>query len=313
MTENDSEKFMREGAMERRLPIIAALMGAMLPGFGQLYNGQANRAIWFFLIFIILTVPVAMVIALYLPASLMVGVLAVSVVLSLGVWIWGIIDAWRVARRSNPYRLKLWQTSGLYAAVFVLCGLIILPLCVISVRHFQVEPFRIPSASMSPTLQPGDFLFTNKSYNCPSLCWEAVKHGDVSVFVYPNNRTQHFIKRIIGLPGDTVIASDGIVSINGKTLSKVASTDGPNTDRQVVEKYKGREWTVTYQESMDDFSVTVKPGHVFVLGDNRSKSNDSRVFGQVPLADVVGKARQIWFSKNKDGIQWDRIGATLYP
>jgi len=308
MTEHDSDKFTRQGTVERRLPIIAALMGAMLPGFGQLYNGQANRAVWFFLIFIILTVPVAMVIALYLPASLMVGVLAVSVVLSLGVWVWGIIDAWRVARRSNAYRPKPWQTSGLYAAVFVLCGLIILPLCVITVRHFQVEPFRIPSTSMSPTLQPGDFLFTNKSYNCPSLCREAVKHGDVSVFVYPNNRTQHFIKRIIGLPGDTVVASNGIVSINGKALAEVASTDG-----QVIEKYNDREWSVAYQDRMADFSVTVEPGHVFVLGDNRSKSNDSRFFGQVPLADVVGKARQIWFSKNKEGIQWDRIGATLNP
>ena len=203
----------------RRLPLIAALMGATLPGFGQLYNGQVNRAIWYFLIFIILTVPVVMVIALYLPASLMVGVLAVSVVLSLGVWLWGIIDAWRVARRSNPYRPKPWQTSGLYAAVFILCGLIVLPLCVISVRSFQVEPFRIPSSSMVPTLQPGDFIFTNKSYNCPSLCWESVKHGDVSVFVYPNNRTQHYIKRIIGLPGDTVVASGGIVSINGTALN----------------------------------------------------------------------------------------------
>jgi len=75
---------------------------------------------------------------------------------------------------------------------------------------------------------------------------------------------------------------------------------------------EGRAWTVT-DGAIDDFSVTVEPGYVFVLGDNRANSNDSRVFGQVPLADVVGRARQVWFSKNDEGVRWSRLGMSLLP
>jgi len=297
----------QETNVVRRRPLIAALMGVALPGFGQLYNGQFNRAIWFYLIFLIIAVPVTMIAVLYLPAALMSGVLAISVLLTVGVWLWGIIDAWRVAHRSNPYLLRTWQTSGVYAMVFLLCGLVVLPLLVSYVRNHQVQAFRIPSASMEPSVQRGDFIFSNMNYNCPN-CWSHVKRGDVSIFVYPDNRTQHFIKRIIALPGDTVAASEGILSINGIALSAEASIG-----QEVAESFEGREWKVIYKEPMPDFSLTVESGHVFVLGDNRSKSNDSRVFGQVPLADVVGRARQVWFSKNQEGIQWDRIGTTLNP
>ncbi len=290
----------------RRNPLIAAIMSAALPGFGQLYNGQVNRAIWVFLIFSLVTVPLAMVVAAYLPAPLMLGVLAVSVLLGAGVWLWGIIDAMQFARRNRVCRKLPWQTSGLYTLVFFLCLMVVLPLIVSYVREHQVQAFRTPSGSMLPTVQPGDFIFANKNYNCPN-CWSSVKHGDVAIFVYPDNRNWHYIKRIIGMPGDTVASQDGVVSVNGEQLSK---TSLPG--EIIEEQYQNRKWTVIGGET-EDFSVTVKPGHVYVLGDNRGKSNDSREFGQVPLADVVGRARQVWFSKNQDGIQWSRLGRVLSP
>ena len=118
MSKQYVETLPQDTKVVRRRPLIAALMGAALPGFGQLYNGQVNRAIWFYLIFLIIAIPVTMIAALYLPAAFMVGVLAISVLLTLGVWLWGVIDAWRVARQSNPYLLRSWQTSGVYAMVF---------------------------------------------------------------------------------------------------------------------------------------------------------------------------------------------------
>lgn len=297
----------RNNGSVHRVPLIAALMSAALPGFGQLYNGQLNRAIWFFLAFCVLAIPLVTVIALFLPAALTAGVLACGLLLALGVWIWGIIDAWRVARRTQGYSLKPWQTTGLYTLVFLLCVGLVLPSMIRYVRNHQVQAFKTPSGSMMPTVQPGDFIFANKSYNCPD-CRKSIRHGDVAIFVYPNNRNWYYIKRIIGMPGDTVSIEAGNVSVNGEPLGETVGNRATKTER-----YEGREWKVDAGGGIDDFSVEVKPGHVFVLGDNRTASNDSRVFGQVPLADVVGRARQIWFSKNEEGVQWGRVGESLIP
>ena len=294
---------------KRRIPVIAALMSAGLPGFGQLYNGKLNRGIWLFLVFCLVSVPLVAAIALFLPPKLTVVILFFGVLLPLGIWIWGIIDAWRGARASVGYRLKAWQTSGLYTLVFLLCLGVVLPLVVSYVRNHQVQAFRVPSRSMMPTVQYGDFIFANMNYNCPN-CWWSVKRGDVAVFVFPNNRNLHYLKRIIGLPGDEVVVSAGVVSVNGAVLGNPDTTD---RDLPVTEEIEGRVWSVIPGNNREDFSVQVEPGHVFVLGDNRSSSNDSRVFGQVPMADVVGRVRQVWFSMNKEGIQWERIGHSLIP
>lgn len=292
----------------RRLPILAALMSAALPGFGQLYNGHVNRAIWIFIIFSLMVIPAPAVIALFLPPALTVAMIGLSLAVTIGVWLYGIVDAWRSARRLSAYSVKPWQTTGAYVLIFILCNLIILPLVVRYIQKNLVQAYSIPSASMSPTVQRGDYIFANKSYNCIGLC-RSVKHGDIALFVYPNNRNWTYIKRIIGMPGDVVAAKDGVVSINGTSLVK-AGIDSSNT---IVESYKDRSWSVSAEGVIEDFTETVQPGFVFVMGDNRTKSNDSRVFGQVPLADVVGRARQVWFSYGEDGINWSRLGAGLTP
>ncbi|MEJ2621979.1 MAG: signal peptidase I [Candidatus Thiodiazotropha sp.] len=186
-----------------RKPGLALGMSLLLPGFGQLYNGQVNRAIWLFLTFNLLSVPGMILIALYLPSGMMVPALFLSLLVTLGLWIFGMFDAWRGARRCKEYVPAPWQTSGLYTLVFLLCNGLVLTATFGYVRAHQVESFHIPSASMQPGILQGDILFADMRYNCPG-CRRAVKRGDVAIFTYPNDRTKYYIKRIIGLPGDRV-------------------------------------------------------------------------------------------------------------
>ncbi len=288
-----------------RKPLFAALMSTALPGLGQLYNGEFNKAIWLFLLFAIVSVPLVVIIALVLPAVLTLPLVILATLLSIGIWVFAIVDGWRVANRLRDFKISAWQTSGVYTLVFLVCATVILPSTMLWVRKNQVEPLYVPSGSMEPSVLKGDFLFAQKSYNCPN-CWgPEVRRGDVAIFVYPDNRNHYYIKRVMALPGDKVTLQGTTLTINGERL---------NTDAEPeTESLGGKSWQVQWSDDVPDetFEITVEPGHAFVLGDNRSKSNDSRVFGLVPLSDIVAKARQVWFSKSDDGIRWSRVGRML--
>ncbi|WP_020395648.1 signal peptidase I [Thiolinea disciformis] len=290
-----------------RRPLFALLLSLVLPGFGQLYNGQVNKALWLYLIFSLLTLPMMVFIALYLPNGLMLPVLVVSLLAVLGIWFYGMWDAWRTAQSLKTYQLKTWQYSSVYWWVFILCNLIIFPLLSAYIRTHQVEAFYIPSASMNPTLKQGDLLFADKCYNCPN-CEGAVQRGDIAIFTYPNDRSRYYIKRIIGLPNDKIQLQGQTISINGKALTQAAQQG------LITESVDTKMWQVQWQQQTEGFKDSefiVPAGQVFVLGDNRSHSTDSREFGTVPLSDVVGKARQVWFSKHDGDIDWQRLGLTL--
>lgn len=293
-----------------RKPIFAAVMSAMLPGFGQLYNGQINKSLWFFVAFCLIAIPLTVIIALYLPVWMTVLVLTAGVLIPILIWGYGILDAWRNARQLGNYRLKPWQTSGMYTVVFLVCSMLILPSMIFWIRDNQVKAFHTPSGSMIPTIQRGDMIFADMWYNCP-WCRTSVSHGDVSIFVYPNNRNHYYIKRVLGLPGDKIKVSNDGVSINGELLGQRTTT----SQGELTESFNGKSWQVIWDanEDVKDYEITVTSGSAFVLGDNRSNSNDSRVFGLVPLSDIVGLSRQVWFSKGPDGIRWSRLGKSLQP
>ena len=285
--------------IQPRKPLIALLMSLVLPGFGQLYNGQVNKAIWLFLAFALISVPGIAIIALYLPAGLTVATLALSAITVVALWLLGMADAWRQASQLRTYALRDWQCSGVYGLVFLLCSGLALPLLIDYVRTYQLEPFRIPSGSMAPAVLQGDLLFADKRYNragwasIPGGHTSSIARGDIAIFTYPNDRTLKYIKRVIGLPGDRVHIENGQVQINGVLLPEASVAEASSKRAQT------------------GLDTTVAAGQVFVMGDNRSNSTDSRDFGSVPMQDVVGKARQVWFSSDRDGVRWQRLGKVL--
>ncbi|MES2933906.1 MAG: signal peptidase I [Pseudomonadota bacterium] len=299
-----------------RKPVIALLMSLVLPGFGQLYNGDVNRAIWLFLCFAFLSVPGIALVALYVPSGWMLPTLALSLTLTLAVWFYGMFDAWRSARHLADFVARDWQTSGMYMLILLVCNGLALPALIGSVRTHQVESFRVPSASMNPGIVSGDVIFADKRYNCPG-CKQGVKRGDIAIFASPNDRSQYFIKRIIGLPGDHIQIKNQQVWVNGSALSSVQNNPADGTP--VTESIDGQQWQVEWKASeqsnnkpSQDIGATVPAGQVFMLGDKRNASMDSRLFGTVSLQDVLGKARQIWFSSGPDGVRWDRLGMVLH-
>jgi signal peptidase I len=290
--------------IQPRKPWLAALMSLVLPGFGQLYNGEINKAIWTFVAFSFVIIPWGAIVAMYLPDSWLVFGLVDATIAAIGIWLWATAEAWHNAGKLTHYEPKPWQISGTYLAAIIVCGLIVLPLTYTYVRGHLIEPFYIPSNSMAPSVLTGDYVIADKRYNCPN-CKHAVKRGDIAIFTYPNDRTFHYIKRIVALPGDEVMIKGTSITINGKALN---TSEG-------IEQWEDRKWAVLWDTKRSDanteFKTTIPPGQVFVLGDNRDSTKDSRAFGTVPLQDVIGRARQVWLSTSAEGIRWQRIGKVL--
>ncbi len=217
-------------------------------------------------------------------------------------------------------------------------------LIVFMVRSFLVEPFKIPSGSMIPTLLIGDFILVNKfTYgvrlpvaNKKIVALNEPQRGDVMVFRYPEDLSVDYIKRIIGIPGDKVEYKNKRLTINGKTVptedagnylevnsdlnyqnlklqleeidSRVHRTiqnpDVPAVHLSSVQSFPHRENCTITEEGL---SCTVPAGHYFMMGDNRDNSKDSRYWGFVPDENIVGKAFMIWWHWGKFG----RIGQSI--
>ena len=234
-------------------------------------------------------------------------------------WLWLIFSSQKYDEKSEPLLVE-------YARSFFPIVLIVLLL-----RSFLVEPFRIPSASMMPTLLIGDFILVNKfayGVRMPVLDNKIVdigepERGDIVVFRFPGNPSIDYIKRVVGLPGDRVTYYKKKIQINGQPVKYVSLGryqgvgQGQNMTgaELLLEDLTGTEHDILINRGAPTVEgvYIVPEGHYFVMGDNRDNSNDSRYWGTVPEANLVGKAFFIWMSwdwQNK-GVGFDRIGTIL--
>ncbi len=179
---------------------------------------------------------------------------------------------------------------------------------VLVLRSFLFEPFQIPSSSMVPTLEVGDYILVNKfSYGLrlpvtrtKILDLGEPERGDVMVFFPPHQNDTYYIKRVIGVPGDRVTYRNKQLTVNSQPVPQQWLAEVPNgryvvkMGRELLPGSDGHLMQTDNRRGPRNFSIVVKPGHYFMMGDNRDNSSDSRVWGQVPERDIVGKAVAIW-------------------
>lgn len=198
---------------------------------------------------------------------------------------------------------------------------------VLMLRSFLFEPFRIPSGSMIPTLLVGDFILVNKFsyglrtpvgfYNMLEL--GEPERGDVAVFRFPLDPSKDFIKRIVGLPGDTIAYRNKRLYVNGEAVGLEAAgiySAAASGRSFVVQRYTEQLGDVEHAIIVNpsavsqDFEFVVPDGEYFAMGDNRDGSDDSRRWGTLPARNLVGKAVMIWMSWDgaRNRIDWGRIG-----
>lgn len=235
---------------------------------------------------------------------------------------------WLVAERGRPVK----PDSDLPVLVEYARSFFPVVLVVLILRSFLFEPFRIPSGSMMPTLLVGDFILVNKfAYgvrlpvlNTKIIENDAPKRGDVVVFRFPKDPTVDYIKRVVGLPGDRIGYYHKQIFLNGAPVESEAKglyaggTQGESMTGESVRLERLGEVTHQILLRTDDPAAregefVVPEGHYFVMGDNRDNSNDSRFWGAVPEANLVGRAFLIWMSwdSGKPGVSFSRIGTLI--
>jgi signal peptidase I len=265
--------------LKKRKPILAFLFSLVTPGLGQIYNGQLKKGLFylvgFFLVYIVFSF-------LLLKFYGMICYLIIMV----GLFLFISLDALLGAIKSKAIVLKSYNKWYIYLIIFLLGSVVIRPLLGWTIKNNIARAYKTPSITMKPALLAGDHLIANmRIYKS-----EKPKRGDIVIFEYPKDPSKDFIKRVIGMEDEKVEIVNNKIYINGKLLD---DPWGYFEDDGLGKGLPG----------LDRFGPVVVPkDSLFVLGDNRNNSQDSRFFGFVNIKKVKGKALYLYWAKDKSRI-----------
>ena len=250
------------GPVSRRKPSTALNLSLFLAGLGQIYCGDLRRGL--LQLSLLAAILVVAIVFLATQSAPPMAILITLIILALIPTIYSAWDARRMALSTREdYRLKDCNRLSVYLALTFLMLSLATGLA-FSVRENFLHLFIMAGSSMSPTLNEGDRILVRKD----SYRDTEPSRNDLVAFLNPANRRQTWVKRVIGLPGDTLEIKEGIVHINGEALEEVSGVDLDQANSE---------------------PITVPEHHCYVLGDNRAKSLDSRHIGPLPLIALVGK------------------------
>ena len=298
----------------RRVPWVALALSFLSAGVGHLYCGRIAKGLPLY--FAWLLVPLGITIAALLPPSpasfVLLVLLPVAIVFS--VYLYAAMDAWRLAYQiGSDYSLRDYNRARVYWLLIVVQMVFSIGL-IAGVRGLVYEAFRVPTSSMSPTILPGDRILARKLLTRDHV----PNRGDLIVYRNPTpTGAANYVARVVAVAGDHLKISGERLFINGKELERdrvpnesLKFLGNQSTGRVAMEENSGRRYLVAYSDSKDDgrarvdFDATIPEHHVFVLGDNRDRSKDSRDFGSIHLGDIVGYVQYVyWPSKS-----WSRFG-----
>jgi signal peptidase I len=290
---------------KKRRAWLAALLSLLLPGLGQLYNRRVRLALILMILGVLLSIPARWAIA-GAPAGSVLPVAAIILVLGLAIPLFAIVQAAIGARRAGSIALAWFNRWFVYAGLYVLVaiwGLIadLLPIP-------SITSYSMPSGSMIPTLLVGDYSVARTR----AFETRLPERGELAVFRPPSEPEFDFVKRIVGLPGDRIQLREGRLYLNGALVDRA-----PIDESEAAGLLEGFEQARIYRETLpggvsyliaefgddgglDNTSEFVVPAdHVFVLGDNRDASNDSRSrLGFIPLAELHDKPLFIFWARD---------------
>ncbi len=308
--------------MRARRPWIAAALSLLQPGLGHLYAGRPGLAL------VPSVLGVLLVASMYLGA-LLVRLVPLNVVLPLllipVLYIAVPIHAARIAKRTGSnYVLRPYNRWYVYAGFYVVLGILVIPAILEVVRERVVQAFRIPSGSMEPTIQVGDFLYVVK--------WPVEQRrpsrGGLVVFESVEEPGLNVVTRVVGMPGDTLAMTAGRLVRNGQLLDEpyAVHVDARRSE-DPVQRRKMKEWQSEYLlQRVPDYApdlqswgpLVVPPDSFFGMGDNRDAAYDCRYYGFIPFTHVIGRPSVVYFSLDTRApgsllsrIRWQRIGHRL--